>query len=532
MPLTARTLARALGDAAAEAKNLARFLDDLDGWDGFDCDTGTNAARTLAAMHRAADRLDGESPFFEALDAVVEAGIGEGRGHIGVILTALFAGWSRGLDGATALTPVVIRRMLKTDPRTPLQRSPLSDAVVHVLETASKAADDLGDTLPTNAYLVSWYSLAAQEGLVAATNERTGRIDAGASVLTIVFACFDVAVGQDPSVLESLARMLSELADSGGRAVRQHSPSPERAFTVDAVWQGTEPDALALFDAIEAMGARLSCAGAVDPLGVGLWRLHVDTSAPLAARPRTGRLIRFAIADARPDEELGVDELDEDVVTHRGVRLLERRPLRRVERARVLACTRAPGLVEDLARTGAVVLLDPNPEDAAGILAIASATPTGVCLLAPCDEASANLGAALARAAQNAPEPATILLADSTDDLAALAVAHACAGLFVPQPGGRAVADTLAHLLSEGAASALQTSLAQPLPDDERAAGVVAELARRTPGSWRLLVAAGDGPDLVALVRQIVAHESPWAADVEVVDGGQAGPSLLQAVGA
>ena len=46
MELNAGTVASLLRVAANESATLAQFLNDLDGWDGSDCDTGTNAAHT------------------------------------------------------------------------------------------------------------------------------------------------------------------------------------------------------------------------------------------------------------------------------------------------------------------------------------------------------------------------------------------------------------------------------------------------------------------------------------------------------
>ena len=49
MELNASVIIAACRAGAEEAARLAPFLDDLDGWDGADCDTGTNAAATMAA---------------------------------------------------------------------------------------------------------------------------------------------------------------------------------------------------------------------------------------------------------------------------------------------------------------------------------------------------------------------------------------------------------------------------------------------------------------------------------------------------
>ena len=53
MSLRAHTLAAALRLAAEESATLRTFLDDLDGWDDKDCDTGTNAHHTFVHMAEA-----------------------------------------------------------------------------------------------------------------------------------------------------------------------------------------------------------------------------------------------------------------------------------------------------------------------------------------------------------------------------------------------------------------------------------------------------------------------------------------------
>lgn len=541
MTLSAHTLARALRFAADEAHTLTRFLDDLDGWDGADCDTGTNAQLTLALMCESVAILNEDAPFTEALDCAINAGVEHGHGHIGVILTQVLAAWSKGLAGARKITPVLARTMLKTPITDELSRCVLSPAIQNSLKHASSALDELGSTLPETPYLVSWFSLAVQNGLIQETDIESGALDPGAAVLALFFTCVDSALSGDSSVLESFAHMLSELTEGKGRSPRQHAPSPGCEFAVDLVWQGTESDAQALFNSISRVGARFSSVGTIDPFGVGLWRLHVDTSAPLSARPRTGRIIRFAVADSRPDEEIGVDELANEGISHRGVRLLERRPLRRVERARVIVCTRAPGIIEDLARCGAIVLLDPHREDGAGILSIARASSTGVTLFIPCDEPSAALGEIIAsRVNRNEvelsapPSPGgalrRFLLASSHDELMAFTIVQATAGLFVPQPGGPQVAHTMERIVIDAEKKALDHSATRPIDSEDPAliAQAVTDLETAAASNWRLLLSRAHGPELVALVRQFIFGTRSWQRDFEVLMGGQSGPSILE----
>ena len=125
-----------------------------------------------------------------------------------------------------------------------------------------------------------------------------------------------------------------------------------------------------------------------------------------------------------------------------------------------------------------------------------------------------------------------ILRADSRDDLDVLAVARACAPLFVPQPGGVEAAPTLARMLRDGAHEALTSSASAPLPrdgDPEGIAEAMAEAARGGERVWRLLISReDDGPYTVATVRQLLStRDASSSIDLETWDGGQSGPSLV-----
>ena len=521
-----------MASAAEEARRLAPFLNDLDGWDGSDCDTGSNAAATLAAMARALAALDPGAPLSTAVEACARTAVRQGVGHVGVLLGFVFASWEAVLADEARPTPLVVRRMLCARPA-PGCRIDASPAVEEVLAGARAELAALGDTLPDVADIISLCSSQAQIGLVEATSEQTGRIDAGAAVLALVLACLDSATRADPAILESYAVMLADLAAlGGGRAPSPAPPPAGRRFTVDIVMQGEDKDRAALASRLGALGARLSTVGHTDLFGLGEWRFHVDTSAPLAAHPTSGQVIRFQVCDARPDAQIGIDELADEGLSHRGVRLLQRRPMRRVERARVIACTSAPGLVEDLARAGAVVFLDLSSGDAAGIVSAATSR-TGVTLVATCDEASASLVGTVASVLPSpAPGVPAILRAGSRDDLDVLAVARACAPLFVPQPGGVEAAPTLARMLRDGAHDALASCASAPLPpggDPEGIAEALAEASRSGGDSWRLLISRDDdGPYTVATVRQLLStRDASSTIDLETWDGGQSGPSLV-----
>ena len=532
MELNASVIIAACRVGAEEAARLAPFLDDLDGWDGADCDTGTNAAATMAALAAAMDSLEPRAHPRVALEVGVETLIRRGIGHSSVALAALFEAWVAALGDDREVTPVAMRRMLASSLVPSSSFIQWSDALVEMLGGAVRELAELGPTLPDVEDVFSRFSTQAQIGLVDATNELTGRIDPGGAFIALVLACIDASMRDDAGILQSFTAMLADLARRHSRAPEPASPPPGRDFTVDIILEGTQEDLRCLLGRLAGLGARLSYVGCVDLFGMGEWRLHVDTSAPLAAHPTSGQVVRFQVSDARPDDQIGIDELADEGLTHRGVRLLQRRPMRRVERARVIACTRAPGLVEDLARAGAVVFLEPSAVDAAGIVS-AAVSRTGVTLVAPCDDASAALVGTVASVLPSVvPGVPAILRADSRDDLGVLAVARACAPLFVPQPGGVESAPTLARILRDSAHEALMTSASAPLPRDGDPAGIaeaLAEVTQERPCAWRLLISReDDGPYTLATVRQLLATRVPGILiDLETWDGGQAGPSLV-----
>ncbi|WP_165218299.1 DAK2 domain-containing protein [Schaalia sp. ZJ1691] len=533
MPLTAATLQDALGAAADEASRLAPFLNDLDGWDGCDCDTGSNAAHTLAALAQAARSLDSAASFAGALEVIAETGVTKSVGHIGVILTGIFAGWAHSVAHVNGpMTPVALRRMFRESIPADTASASYSSAIDDMLAGARRELDELGETLPDDLDVISRFSMQAQIGLVEATDDATGRIDAGGAVLALVLTCLDSAARKDPTMLESFAQMLADLASRSGAAPSPQAPPPGRDFTVDIVWQGSVEEFHQLTQRLQALGARMSIVGGVDLFGLGTWRIHGDTSAPIAAVPRCGRTIRFQVSDARPDADIGVDDLQDEGLSHRGVRLLERRPVRRVERASVIACTRAPGLVEDLARAGAVVFLNSHPEDAVGLWQAAVQSSTGVALILPCDDASRRLAVSVASLIPPVEDGVPgLVVAESHDDLAVLAISEKCAPLFVPQPGGREVARQMLAMLHERAGQATAHSLTVAVPPEvdlhEAMAQAIDQVRAFSPNRWRLLLNHDDnGPMVAATIRQMLAFDV--TTDVEIHDGGQPGPTLIQ----
>ncbi|PID97604.1 MAG: hypothetical protein CSA82_03250 [Actinobacteria bacterium] len=540
MSLKAGTLARALRTASDETGRLRTFFDDLDGQNGRDCDTGSNAELTLATMAEAVEDLNSDESFLAAVESAVSAGIIRGAGNIAQLLTIILATWADAVDPVSDLSPLMVRNMLLTDPvRYPKAFNTWHPAIVYSMENARQAVGGHDMLIPEITELVKNYALDFELALVDHLMDNGTPLDPGAVVLSLFYICLDASVRDDHTLIENFATVLKELVETETMpSPHIRIPETSRAFTLDILIEGSSHDAEAVSTHMVRLGAQHSYVGRTDLFGFGQWRFHVDTSAPLAVYPRSANVKSFRVTDNRPDDLIGVDTLVDSFTegfTHRGIRLLERKPLQRVERAQVVALTQAPGMVEYLAQAGAVVLLNPTGIDIDTLVMCARASSTGVCLVAPCHEAALTIARAAQQRLDAEQEAPRILIAPTHNDLDVLSIAAACATIFVPQPGGREVAKTMEQLLlSTSKATLEEDSVSRILSsDDEAVITAFEELSHKRPSLWRLLLGGDAGPQTTALVMQL-ASAAPLTAndqppEVIVIDGGFSGPSLLQA---
>ena len=223
-------------------------------------------------------------------------------------------------------------------------------------------------------------------------------------------------------------------------------------------------------------------------------------------------------------------------MTHRGIRLLERQPIRRVERAAVVVCTRVAGMVEDLALSGAQVFLDPQLEDLEALVLPARCASTRVELIVPSDRECLALAQRISASyVRIGEEELDISIASSTNELEALAISRTCAPLFVPQPGGRSVATRLRALIDENAHSALLAQHTTEIDSEwqvEDVSRALQDLASYAPTRWVLLAGNEDAATLIAVLRQLLDSLTPesTSVDLEVIDASPQTRSLLQAL--
>lgn len=324
-----------------------------------------------------------------------------------------------------------------------------------------------------------------------------------------------------------------------------HSQSETRMIV-----SGTRADVDAICERLTLLGAAYSYVGREDFFGVGEWRFHIDTSAPLAIYPRGISVRSFTVNDARPDEMLGVDGLAEGFV-HRGVQILERPSVRRPERAHVVVMTNAPGMLEMFAQAGATVVLHPNKTDQGVFSTLAQGSSTGVTLFIPTDQNSHALAVKLS---EHCPAGMRFLVADTCDELSALQAATATATTFVPQPGGFEAADALFEILTQALehAHASARSIELATSDVELMSQAVESLLVFGARSFRLLLSKSADPQTAAIIQHflpieasassrsnayagvapVTLHEDDHNAQspYDVIEGQYSGATLLQGI--
>lgn len=381
-------------------------------------------------------------------------------------------------------------------------------------------------------------------------------------------------------------------------------------FEVMYLLEATTAQAAALRSRLETIGDSVGVVGTPDALGVGLFQVHVHTNAPRSALPRQGRARQVCVHHLQPTTpaltgawDVAEPPLPAAAAAAGNVVSLERLAARRAAATRaggtslagageggtppqrpgsvrqpaggaasgregsvtvgVVACTRVPGLIEVLARTGAVVVLDPQPE---GVVRAVGDLAAPSVLVLPCDAAAADAAHEAARylAARSLPVrvtapggqvtpdrpagaglPPQLIVADTDDDARVLAAAVALAS--------RGRGEDVARLAAQASLAAMEVRTLALTGADAEPEAVAATVAQSLRGEDHLvtLVLGRDAPpDVAALTTAAVAThgvdtgpglttdpdapetgaDGPGGVDVTVYAGGQAAPDVLVAI--
>ena len=567
-----------------------------------DSDTGTNVLLTVRAACDAMRLLPAGAGLVQVSRAAADGAVRGARGNSGLlvsqVLVALADVCAEAPDPA-ALRPVEIVRAYEriADTTWAAVSRPVTGTLLTVAQDAAAAAraalEESRPTAPTSLSAVcAAAALGAQESVVETAGLGHGPVDAGGAALMLMLTCLSDTIdagdrGQgDAEALEAphpctevAHQMLVDLLAGATHVASGLGDSAPTAsmgeFEVMYLLEATTAQADVLRGELERVGDSVGVVGTPDALGVGLYQVHVHTDTPRAALPRAGRARQVCVhhlhptalavvADWEADEPPlpGGDRIEDSRVVS-GERLAARRARNRAarrnssmrkhpshlgpptptgERTGVIACTRAPGLIEQLARTGAVVVLDPERD---GIVRAAVDLGLERVIVLPCDvdcvahahEAARFLAARSAAshvrgAADGAPAPGDgvhLLVCDSDDEARVLAAAVAVAGrdedlTALARRAGRAAVELRALALSgpDAEADAVAAALSSALrPEDELVTVILGRDAM---------------PDVGALAAEAVtrygerALGDPDAIEIVIHAGGQARPDVLLAL--
>lgn len=388
---------RTLGEARAR-------IDSANVFPVADADTGTNLFLTVTQGARAVSEVPDGAPVDALLLALARGALIGARGNSGVILSEFL----RGFAGATTLADEPVGALRVATRFEAAARSSYAAVAVPVPGTILTAADGAAVAARTaadaGADLVGVVLAArtgAHEAMLRSPHEldvlsRAGVLDAGAYGLVLVLDALCRALGVEPGPVDgtdglsvaggTMAPMVSSttradgvsdvtatrtpggsdgVGPDGWDAPEEHVPvGLDGEFEVMLVVDGSRTTAPAhLADSLR--GALAQVGSSVVVVGEGVWQAHVHTDDPA----RAVHAARTA-ADGAPLRQVCVRHLATQVAA-RGLEDLHGHatppPPQHVPEHGVVAVTSAPGLVPDLARSGAVVLLatdhTPSPDE-------------------------------------------------------------------------------------------------------------------------------------------------------------------------
>lgn len=516
-----------------QLEQLRKFLDGLDSVAGADGDTGTNALVTVGAINQKALSLSGlELP--QLLPVLAAEALASARGSIGLFLAHAFLALSQ--QKAEVWRPVELLETLLTACRCeePLTTNSDGDGIAKVAADVSFALEDVPAEFDL-LYVADTAAFAAQDSLVETGKGRLGVVDPGGAVLVVALSSLASVLSGDMGRVLVAGQMLVDLAaDVPGRGDR---PARDAEFEVSFTLRGSAEDTRNLRELYEKLRVNATIVGQMDMFGVGQWQVNARTGTPLATLPRDRRVQDVMIRHVRP-AATGVDAGTSPAPP--GVRLLEARPTEPVKlvETQLVALTRASGLVEELARSGAIVLFHPS-ENLTVLPRLIGAQSAPVAVIIPCDQDTAVMARHSALEIQTQTDlegnRKTVRLANTADELQVLAWVRRWS---------ESVRDTTsleAALLQieevETQAARTRTRVVEDSHTD--LVETVIDLLETGDESLQVLLGTGHGPTEVSLISSAVELKAEPVSDdptlrqdipLEVIQGGQAGALVLAAV--
>ncbi|MDO5048518.1 MAG: hypothetical protein Q4D87_01380 [Actinomycetaceae bacterium] len=425
---------------------LAPFLDDLNALRGSDFDTGSNAARSMAAIMAMVERSGGAPASAAATaEALTVYSRSSAQGHVGLLITNVLAALSNVAKHDT-IRPIDLRAFLASLPKT--IEGAFSQPASELKDMAHAAAEVAAETPdPINAVhiMIGNASMVSQDALIEATS---GWINPGACVLSVMISALHSVYERSGNPLSVVQEMMKSLAETAAGA-RGDSNEPHKGaqFSVDFHVDFMEEDFEQFRAVLDDRDLRYSLQGSAGVLGMGTWRFHIDTATPSSVIPRTGWVRHIVVKDARYGELIGYDELEVQQEAS-GVLYLSRPTWQRPETVRVIALLRHEHFLEEVASTGAHVVLNPIEQDAVVISELMLSAPAGVSLVLAGDDAAQQIARRAEKLAKRSRDVVVVKDSEPLSDVAVSVLAAQSAPIFMPQVGERTASVTTSLLES------------------------------------------------------------------------------------
>lgn len=502
-------------------------LDDLNTFPLPDFNTG---AHLLATFRRAGEAVAAAPDLDncgEIMGVAAGGALAGAHGSAGYLLAATLRHWAQSWVEKPTITPIEMITAFADLPQVyqetvgtviPFTFSGIAADISQALEGMRKKA-----LFPE---VIMQAVVTAQAVLTDSADARKGVADAGLFGWTLLLAAFADAVDTGGSEFNTqvVEAMLHDFADCTRQSlVNPARRSPGGEFEVCFEWETTVADMEAWRQRLTSIGFDLAIVGGADEFGVGNWLFHLHTPTVVAALPSSSDVTaRIRHLDPPRLSGQGTEAFD---VSNAGdnVVVFGRTAPAQTHSATLgmVAVTRAPGLLEMLARTGAVVAYQPRTQ--ADIASAVAETGCDYCVILPVDDASRDLCLPLAGE--------RVAVAPTADEVSVMAISQdvkTWIEQFWPHFATPAAAWQEAKVFAQSSAFKCVT---MPLLQPDTAAAVTRQLIRDYPPSYSeapVIMAVFNREDGQWLPAELAeaCGEYPEVS-VELLHGGQSGASWV-----
>ena len=303
--INGKLLKDAMMSAAISIANKKRSVDELNVYPVPDGDTGTNMSMTMGAALRALELMGEDVTVSQVADTAASALLRGARGNSGVILSLLFRGIAKGLNGLTEADCESMANALELGVSAAYKAvmKPTEGTILTVARMASVKAQECVHT--TNDPVILWEEVCKEaEATLAKTPDmlpvlkKAGVVDAGGQGLLLIFqAMLEVFHGGSIAVPAEKAKEEKKVEFS--TAVGEFDEVINFTYCTEFIVQKhpDSPDASKLRAYLETIG---DCVVVVDDEEI--IKVHVHTDSPGMALTKALELGCF-INDPKPKIE-------------------------------------------------------------------------------------------------------------------------------------------------------------------------------------------------------------------------------------